>query len=943
MFKLRFLDSTKKTIIYLSVIMAIALLFIAIFMAVYSDAYYTCCSDDLLQYFKMEEDFILKLKTGHLSFYNYNNYLGASFYSDCYYVPLDFFTIITFFLSLFMNFEIAFGLTEMIKLFMGTLMFAYFLYLRKCSNKAIFVTSLIYFVCGYNSVIMAFSAFFSLAFYYPFAAVCLEKYKKGNKLLLPLCSAILVFYNFYLGACTMLFMGMWFILSYFLDNKLDDIKSRIKQLNPECKNITFKSILLYLAKCFKDGIVCALYMIVGILIACVILLPSMSFILTDSYQRHENFYKWSFNAKSGYAPTTALKMYCRVLGNTFTPTYSTDFYGFINDYITDHVSLYITITGLVIMLYIVRLKDRESRIFKIALLFEVLFLAIPVFYMIFSLNGAPYTRWVGMLNILNLLIVGHVITQTDFKFSLLNIKSLITNILLIVCIGLVLFYYLQKVYNVDLKIINNSLVLNDKYSEMKYDIIMMVVALVIIIVLMIGSVGKIQKKFNIMPYVFAAELVIGFLWMFEPKVYNYNTISFSNYKHELNTFMNDNLKNAYDDKFSRTHIKSYVTDDFVYSTSYTRTNLYLSDLRIFHSFYDCSANDMTKLYFDNGSFNAETRNSKEVLNGYSLFLQQALANRYVVVDSYNDIPYYLPEEYFKLINDDNSFVAYENKNYSPFMIYDKLIDNDSYLDGNQIKKHQYILNYCYIENDEVDLEKTTPEIEAVIKHYYDSTSFEDVDRDMVGYNLLINNSNIPDEGVMHFYFSGYDGTRSMSFSDVELEYEDGRRESVFSGYAFYKEKPSKIWIYRNGDYYDLSEYERNLTVEYTSYAEYETYLTRMNDYSNLNLKIDGSKMKLEYIRENIDTDNIVVVPIAYNDCWKLDKDYKVIKANGGLLGIVVPKGEKNISINLEFKPRYINGSALISVCGVLIYLLVVIAENRRRKQNEEDYNYCSLL
>ena len=32
------------------------------------------------------------------------------------------------------------------------------------------------------------------------------------------------------------------------------------------------------------------------------------------------------------------------------------------------------------------------------------------------------------------------------------------------------------------------------------------------------------------------------------------------------------------------------------------------------------------------------------------------------------------------------------------MIYDKLIDNDSYLDGNQIKKHQYILNYCYIEN-----------------------------------------------------------------------------------------------------------------------------------------------------------------------------------------------------------------------------------------------------
>ncbi|MCR5308194.1 MAG: hypothetical protein K6E24_04290, partial [bacterium] len=120
MFKLRFLKSTRKTIIYLAIIMAIFLIFFAAYMAIDSDAYYTCCSDDLLQYFKIGEDFAVKLRTGKLSFYSFNNYLGSSFFADTYYIPLDIFTIITFLLSFFMNFEIAFGLTEMIKLFCGT-------------------------------------------------------------------------------------------------------------------------------------------------------------------------------------------------------------------------------------------------------------------------------------------------------------------------------------------------------------------------------------------------------------------------------------------------------------------------------------------------------------------------------------------------------------------------------------------------------------------------------------------------------------------------------------------------------------------------------------------------------------------------------------------------------------------------------------------------------
>ena len=946
MFRLKFLSSTNKTIKYLALIMAIALVFFAAFIAIYSDAYYTCCSDDLLQYFKIGEDFAIKLRSGKLSLYSFNNYLGSSFFADTYYIPLDIFTIITFLLSYFMNFEIAFGLTEMFKLFCGTLMFAYFLYLRKCSNKAILVTSLIYFICGYNSVMMAFSAFFSLVFYYPFAAVCLEKYKKGNKLLLPLCSAMLIFYNFYLGACTMLFMGVWFILGYFLDNRLDTVKNQILKVNPNCKHVTIKAILLYLRRGLFEGVICALYMVVGILIACIILLPSLGYFLKDSFPRSDSFYKWSFNSKEGYSQMKAFDMYARILGNLFSPTYSTDFYGFINDYITDHNSLYITITGLIILLYIFKLKDRDSKIFKIVLIIEVIMLMFPIFYMLFSLNGAPYTRWFGMLNMFNLLIVAHVITKTDLNLRLLSPKSLVTSLITIACILLVINFYIQKIYGVNIIgfISGKERTITDRLTDMNEDVIMMIVAVIIIIVLSITSSSKITKKFNLMPYVLAGELIVGFIWMFGPKSYNYNTIYFSDRKEDLNSYMSTYLENPYDSNFSRTTIKSYITDDWVHSDNYSRTNLYLSDLRLFHSFYDCNANDLAEILYDRRSFSEEQRNSKSVINNYSFFVHQALANRYVVVDS-GDYYYYLPEEYFTLVNDNGEFASYENKNYYPFMIYDEFIEQGSYLVyDTQLARQQLFLNYASLDDKDRDnIDYVTPiKASSVAKTYYKSDAEIDEETNMIGYSLSASSYGIPSKGVMHFYFNGSDGARTIDFQEVILEYSDGRKENAFSQYAFYDEMPTKIWIYMTSEYNDLSETNKNLKIEYTDYSEYERYLERMQNYSNLGLKMDGENLHLTYHRDN-NKENFIVVPVTYNDCWENNKNYEMVKTYGGLLGIFVPEGESDIELTISFKPKYLNGSALISICGIIIYGLIIISNNRRLKEDEENINYCTLL
>ena len=952
MFRLRFLDSYKKTMKYLAIIMFIALAFFTIYIAIYSDAYYTCCSDDLLQYFKISEDFALRVRSGDLSFYSYNNYLGASYFSDTYYIQHDFFSVISIILSFIMNFELAFGITETIKLFAGTLMFAYFLHLRKFSNKAVFVTSLIYFICGYNSVMMAFSGFFSLVFYYPFAAVCLEKFKtKNGKLLLPLCSAILVFYNFYLGACVMLFMAVWFILSYFLDNKLITIKEELKMRNPNGKHLTLRAILIYLKRGFASGIVCALYMVVGILIACVILLPSISFFLTDSYPRTDSFYKWSFNPPrgKGYELFDSLKMYMRILGNLFTPTYSTDFYGFINDYITDHNSLYITTTGLIIFLVVIKLKDRESWIYKIMMVIEVIFLLVPIFYMLFSLNSCPYTRWFGMLNMINLVIVAHVITKTDLKLNLLSIGSIITNLLLICSIVYVLNYYLKSTYQVDIIgfITGKERTLNERLSELYVDMILMVVAIGIIVVISLLSFKKVQKKFNIMPYVLAFELVVGFGFMFVPKSYNYNTLWFSDRKEELNSYLSAYLENPYETNFARTHVKSYITDDFIYSDNYSRTNLYLSDLRIFHSFYDANTNDMAMLMYDNYCFNAETRNSKFVLNNYSIFVHQILANRYVVVDSEGDYNYNLPEEYFTLLDDDGQFKSYENNNYRPFTIYTSAIKEETLKTfKNHVDRQQAMLNQVCLSGENYGLSYNYPTINSVTKRVeYKEENYEiDNENNMIGYVLDTTDSTLPSKGVLHFYLNGYDSVRAMEYNDVLLEYNDGSLENVYSGFAYYEELPTKIWFPMNYDYNSLEERynEKDLKLEYTSYDESDLYLTRMQNYTDQELKIDGSNLHVSYKRNNDET-NIIVLPISYNECWSCSKDYQLIKANGGLLGIVVPEGGNEIAFDLSFKPRYLNGSALISVCGIIIYSLILISNFRRLKENEEDYNYCTLL
>ena len=969
----KFFESDKKTFKYLAIACGLILLFIAIFLVIYSDAFYTCMSDDVLQYFKMSEGVILKLKTGNLSFYCYNSYLGASFFADTYYVPIDIFTFFTAFLSFFMNFEIAFGLTEIFKLFLGTMMFAYFLKMRKFSNKAIFITSLLYMFCGYNTTMMAFSAFFSLVFYFPFAAVCIEYFKKGKRFLLPICAAMLLFYNYYLGACTMLFMAVWYLFSYILDNKLIDVKKELLEKNPNTDKLTIKALRVYILRALREGVICVIYMLIGIMIASIILIPSVSYVTSDALPRTDtSYYPWSFDAISPFTEISSKAQYARVFAELLTPSYSTGFYAFNNSYITDHISLYITVTGLIIVLYVFQLKDRDSWLYKLLLVSEVILLAFPIFYMLFSLNSAPYTRWIGMINMFNLIIMAHVITKTNMKLKLTNIWSLIRSALLIFCIIYIMNYFTKTLYDVNpitflsRKIFGGELnpIWENNLSSLTEDVYYLAVAIAIIAVLTLFSVSKISKKFDIMPYVLAGEFILAGAWMFTGKFYNKNSITNSNNKVELNKYLDEHLEIPYDGQFSRTTLDTEASDKWIYSRSFTRTNLHLSDLRIFHSFYDDTANDFVNLVYDKKSFNSETRNSKAVIDKYSFFVHQLLGTKYVVLDDTDDHNY-LPSEYFVMVEGSNNgkYVTYENKYYSPFMIYDTMCPTSVDADGliipsdtyfgyavPKITKQQYLLNrVCYTGEEEIYLKTDYSTIENTVKREYSENFYEgrydeyDPETNMYGYYVSnTNTSQIPDKGLMFIYYNTSSGVRGVEFGEILLEYEDGRKEEAFDGYAFYEEIPKTIWIEKNRDVSKLNDALLDITVEYCDYSEYEKLLDRMEEYNDLSLVIDDSKLHLSYTRNKKDS-NVVALPISYNDDWKINNDYKIINVNGGFLGVIIPEGKEEVSFTLEFVPKKLKTGAAITICGTVLFACCIIVVGLRVKKNEKNIDHSSVL
>jgi len=413
-------SSRKKTFQMLAVIVFTVLFGIEMAIILIRNSFYSNFSDDILQYYTIIVDFISQIKTGSLSFFNLNNYLGASYFSDVYYIPLDIFTFITFLLSYLMPTQLAYSVTELFKIFAGVMVFSYYLSKQGYKNRTIFWMGIVYFVSGGTVSFMAFPVFLSLTFYLPLGLLVIQWAKEGHKWIVPLYAMALVFYDFYLAYTALIFTGLMFILEY------------VKR--PGFKFWHF----------LWDGAVFLFLLVLGVGMSLVILYPSVLFIIEDTYRPTGRFTAWVIDIFGYQLKLFKPEIYIRFLAKMFAEQRPVGFYGFLQDYTKEHVSLYITMTGLALMSYVWFMKDKISRIYKVTIVIGLVLMFFPLFSYVFSgTTDQPYTRWINLYPLVMTMILAHVFDKYGFE----NVKMKFLTIPLAIYILLdsfLIYYYIHR-------------------------------------------------------------------------------------------------------------------------------------------------------------------------------------------------------------------------------------------------------------------------------------------------------------------------------------------------------------------------------------------------------------------------------------------------------------------------------------------------------------------
>lgn len=445
-------ETPKRTIIYTCLLLSFFLTIYFLIIYFVRRNIYCAFSDDTVQYYPFMVDFIDQIKSGDFSYFNYKNYLGASFYSDAYYIPLDPFTLVILLLSFLMKTEVAMSIVELLKFVVGVACIQGYLALKGVKNKNIHIIGLLYFSCSGITCFSCFPSFTSLAVYLPLSLVVGELFLRGKWYIVPLFSLVVIFYNFYLAYTVFAFMafsilvmsilrkkralkvildvlkyvalillGLLMGMSMFLPSVLFILNSTTRAVVEGTSSLTR---LMYMLLSYFDVIWVAIKSSIKLLVN-IIVYPIGFFknntMIRDSFVDLRYLVaalktNYVLDGKQYFASFFNDEVFYRVMGSTFTPSWPSAFYGYLDSYFLEHASLYITGSGVLIGSYVVFLKDRTSRVYKVMMIIILLFMSLPIFSYIFSANlEVLYTRWMNVIDIPLLLITAHVLENVDLK------------------------------------------------------------------------------------------------------------------------------------------------------------------------------------------------------------------------------------------------------------------------------------------------------------------------------------------------------------------------------------------------------------------------------------------------------------------------------------------------------------------------------------------------
>ncbi|QWB99985.1 YfhO family protein [Mycoplasmatota bacterium] len=824
-FENKVFNSRKNTLKFLIILVSVVLFLIQVAIIIFNNSVYNNGSDDILQYYVIMEGFIRSVKEGSLSLFDLNNYFGASFFSNLYYVPLDIFTLLSLVLSFILPTLLAISTTELIKIIVGVFLVGLYLSLKKFKTKTIFWVGLIYFVNGGTVSFMNFPAFLSMTVYLPLALIVIHFFFEKKYWIVPLFVLSIVFYNFYLAYMVLAFISFAFIIEYF-----------------KYQRFSFKSF-------FFNGVGFLSLLLLGVLMSSVILLPAITFISEETIRTPVDFKPWIVNLKYFELQLFQPEVYIRYFAKMYSPQRPVSFRGFLGDYKLEHVSNYVTIIGFLIMTMVFFMRGKIALVYKIMFGVLLIFALVPFFSTILSgtfimemfsdgtQDAYPYNRWLNMVPLLQVLVIAHVVDHYDFNSK--KKISLYLSGVFITALGIfMVIYYGNHMLDEGLSgFVKESL---------RYDRIFMMITLII---LLISLILVIIKKLRFIKLLLFAEIAIAVGYMLTSAFGSVDKLDTFSEMNDINDYINENIS---DENFTRVFVD---LDEFdVQDRNFNQMTSLPTNTRIFHSWSDAETDDLAFLMFPNTHYNNE-RQSKIKMNYYSYYLSSFLGYKYILTSANENSISYSSE--FDLVSKNDRFALYKIEPADSFYVQNKYISYDNFKDfaesnldivaervflmGAIIDQERYvdIRDYGFErltdEDIEYDISKKTINPSSPLNVAYEENrkSFEnDSLKDYYVYNQL-----------------------DIDFSSGEVSLRDGRNEITNYGEVYYiNEKNEEIAC-------QLSEYSNGTIIQCGQFFSpiksiYIEKTSKLTEAPNYRMRLERAYNGFSYLVYDLDRVNI---------------------------------------------------------------------------------------
>lgn len=909
--------SRKKTFSLLATILLCVLVFVVTVAGV-NKGFFTYRTDDILQYYPFMTNFIEGMKSGSFSFFDKSVFAGQSFFADMYYVPLDIFTLLTFFLSFIFKVETAYSIINIFKVVSGCLLLFYVLTRQGFKNKTCFVVSLIYFFGGMTQCYFVFPVYLGIIFYAPLAMLIIDLFveDKRNFYFIPLYVLIVVLYDFYLAYMLLAFLAIYLVATLFIKDKIALWGRKFFLINKEF---------------YLNAIISISMILLGLAMSMFIFYPSYQYIINETSRNAGEQNLWFFSKAH----------YFTIFLNYFliNEPHRLMLIG-AGDYVREHVSFYMTGAGFIFLCYYFSFKGKENRRLQACILLINILSIFPVFSMIFSGNSVPYIRWFFIVFIFNLLGMTRAMDAHDMTIEASKFTKIVLR--LIVLLYVIAFTYVI-LGNTDLSI---HLKVGD---ELFYVLIGAALGIAVIYFIFFSFFTK--RKYQVFLKIFlgieligAGVAMFGYLEQTNQWYYVYNE--------RIDMVENILMENTDYDKNGIYRVNFYDPSTKSISNA-SKLNNNFNFGSFFHSFYDTDLNVFMNDVMRESS-KAWSRRANQIYNIQNNVL---FSNRYIILVKEDNIAM---SSKYQLQHESKYYQFYE-LDMEPFIIYDEAITSVN--TGTMINKLDLLMHYAYLPTNNISEEEKNKITDLNIKFL--SSNETKLHGETSAFSLRTSTAS------KHII----NGNTYFSYDVINPSYTESRKNEIINApvYQFYplnsnvrKQDWEESYIidtngerhnmhyftaYNGGAYIPDKIYIKTPSldsapgVDFYIYDEgaYDSYLsTQRNKYKNQEMTLRDSTLNLKATLTESNQIRIVKTPYTYSKDWVVQTEgYETINVGGGFLGIIVPEGTTQMNVDIEFIPAGLEDGIKISTVAFAVfvvilggYVVVFMTQKRDKKKNK---------